>query len=85
MTNIFDRDCRACPRLAEFLDTVKKKYPDYYCRPVPSFGDQEAQLLIVGLAPGKHGAMLRFVDERYRVQQPRDRPLVFEHDELPEP
>ncbi|MBT6208508.1 MAG: uracil-DNA glycosylase [Woeseia sp.] len=56
MTNIFDRDCRACPRLAEFLDTVKKKYPDYYCRPVPSFGDQEARLLIVGLAPGMHGA-----------------------------
>ncbi len=30
--------------------------PDYYCRPVPPFGDPQAKLLIVGLAPGKHGA-----------------------------
>jgi uracil-DNA glycosylase family 4 len=56
MINTFDLDCRACPRLSEFLDTVKKKHPDYYCRPVPPFGDQEARLLIVGLAPGMHGA-----------------------------
>jgi len=54
--SIFDKDCRACPRLAEFLDTVGERYPDYYCRPVPPFGDQGAQLLIVGLAPGMHGA-----------------------------
>ena len=55
-SSIFDRDCRACPRLAEFLDTVNEKYPDYYCRPVPPFGDAKARLLIVGLAPGMHGA-----------------------------
>ena len=53
---VFDRNCRACPRLAGFLDDVQAKYPDYYCRPVPPFGDQSAMLLIVGLAPGLHGA-----------------------------
>ena len=53
---IFDRGCRACPRLAGFLDEVNSRYPDYYCRPVPPFGDGSARLLIVGLAPGMHGA-----------------------------
>ncbi len=53
---IFDRDCRRCPRLAGFLDDVRDKHPDYYCRPVPPFGDDEARFLIVGLAPGMHGA-----------------------------
>ena len=53
---IFDRGCRACPRLAGFLDEVNACYPDYYCRPVPPFGDAAARLLIVGLAPGMHGA-----------------------------
>lgn len=56
VTSIFDKDCRDCPRLASFLDEVGRKYPDYYCRPVPPFGDAEAKLLIVGLAPGMHGA-----------------------------
>jgi len=55
-TAIFDKDCRACPRLATFLDTVNDRYPDYYCRPVPPFGDMDARFLIVGLAPGMHGA-----------------------------
>ena len=55
-TSIFDKECRACPRLAEFLDTVGERYPDYYCRPVPPFGDANARFLIVGLAPGMHGA-----------------------------
>ncbi len=53
---VFDLDCRACPRLATFLDDVRDKHPDYYCRPVPPFGDEQARLLIVGLAPGMHGA-----------------------------
>ena len=56
MTDVFDIDCRLCPRLATFLDEVAEKYPDYYCRPVPPFGDPSARLLIVGLAPGMHGA-----------------------------
>lgn len=53
---IFDRDCRDCPRLSDFLDEVQGRYPDYYCRPVPPFGDAAARFLIVGLAPGMHGA-----------------------------
>jgi uracil-DNA glycosylase family 4 len=53
---IFNKDCRLCPRLAAFLDAVHGKYPDYYCRPVAPFGDPHARLLIVGLAPGMHGA-----------------------------
>ncbi|MDH3619854.1 MAG: uracil-DNA glycosylase [Gammaproteobacteria bacterium] len=53
---VFDKNCRACPRLAEFLDEVNGRYPDYYCRPVPPFGAPDARFLIVGLAPGMHGA-----------------------------
>ncbi len=49
-------DCRACPRLARFLDETKAEYPDYFCKPVPPFGDAHPTLLIVGLAPGMHGA-----------------------------
>ena len=56
MNSGFDISCRECPRLAGFLDTVKDKYPDYYCRPVPPFGDPAARFVIVGLAPGMHGA-----------------------------
>ena len=53
---MFDPDCRLCPRLATFLDEVKHEYPDYHARPVAPFGPKKAQLLIVGLAPGMHGA-----------------------------
>ena len=53
---IFDRDCRACPRLAAFLGEVNGRYPDYYCAPVPPFGAPYARFLVVGLAPGMHGA-----------------------------
>lgn len=52
----FDPDCRACPRLARFLDEVRAKHPGYHARPVPAFGDPAPDLLIVGLAPGMHGA-----------------------------
>ena len=54
--NYFDLNCRQCPRLANFLDEVKEKYPDYHARPVPPFGVDDPKLLIVGLAPGMHGA-----------------------------
>jgi uracil-DNA glycosylase family 4 len=53
---IYDVDCRACQRLAVFLDRVKATNPGYFCRPVPPFGDPDAWLVIVGLAPGMHGA-----------------------------
>ncbi len=52
----FDPDCRRCPRLAAFLDGVGRDHPDYHARPVPPFGDPRARLLVVGLAPGLHGA-----------------------------
>ena len=55
-TTSFDPDCRDCPRLAEFLDQTRNDYPDYHARPVAPFGDPDARLLIVGLAPGMHGA-----------------------------
>jgi uracil-DNA glycosylase family 4 len=53
---VFDANCRRCDRLACFLDEVKAQHPDYFCRPVPPFGAEDARLLIVGLAPGMHGA-----------------------------
>ena len=52
----FDIDCRRCPRLADFLDGVRADHPDYHARPVAPFGVDDPQLLIVGLAPGMHGA-----------------------------
>ena len=54
--SIYDADCRRCPRLVAFLEQVGEKHPEYHCRPVPPFGDPDARLLIVGLAPGMHGA-----------------------------
>ncbi len=56
MSASFNLDCRDCPRLAHFLDQVRRDHPDYHARPVPAFGDAHAQFLIVGLAPGMHGA-----------------------------
>jgi uracil-DNA glycosylase len=54
--NGFCLDCRRCNRLASFLDDVRTKHPDYHAKPVPPFGDASPRLLIVGLAPGMHGA-----------------------------
>jgi len=53
---IFDLECRQCPRLADFLDGLVEQYPDYHNRPVEPFGAKNARLLVVGLAPGMHGA-----------------------------
>jgi len=52
----YDPACRRCSRLAQHLDEVRAQHPLYFCRPVPPFGDAKAELVIVGLAPGKHGA-----------------------------
>src|SRR5574337_2044410 len=52
----YDIDCVRCPRLAAFLGEVRREHPAYFCRPVGPFGDPRARLVIVGLAPGKHGA-----------------------------
>ena len=54
--------CRKCPRLVEYRERVarekRRAYRDwtYWGKPVPGFGDPEAQLLILGLAPGAHGS-----------------------------
>ncbi|MDG5495006.1 uracil-DNA glycosylase [Niveispirillum sp. BGYR6] len=50
------RDCGLCPRLAEFRQTNRATFPSYHNAPVPSFGTLDGRLLIVGLAPGLHGA-----------------------------
>ena len=50
------RDCPLCPRLAKFRQANRLKFPDYFNNPVPTFGNRDARLLIVGLAPGLHGA-----------------------------
>ncbi|MFK8029024.1 MAG: uracil-DNA glycosylase [Gammaproteobacteria bacterium] len=52
----FDKTCQRCPRLANFLTDVRADYPDYYGLPVPAFGQKKEPVLIVGLAPGLHGA-----------------------------
>jgi uracil-DNA glycosylase family 4 len=52
----FDPACRRCPRLAAFLDEGRVANPGYHCAPVAPFGDPRPRLLIVGLAPGFHGA-----------------------------
>ena len=49
-------DCTLGPRLAAFRRDNKKAYPDYFNAPAPTFGEDRAKLLIVGLAPGLHGA-----------------------------
>ena len=53
---VFTTDCRSCPRLAGFLDQVRGEHPDYYALPVSSFGEPHSPFLVVGLAPGMHGA-----------------------------
>jgi uracil-DNA glycosylase family 4 len=52
----FSENCRLCPRLATFLHEVRTSHPLYHARPVPSFGAGRPRLLVVGLAPGLHGA-----------------------------
>ncbi len=50
------RDCPLCPRLVRFRITQRHAFPDWHNAPVPSFGGEDARLLIVGLAPGPRGA-----------------------------
>lgn len=54
--SVYDPDCTRCPRLAEFLAECHERYPEYWCRPVGSFGDPAPRIVLVGLAPGLHGA-----------------------------
>ena len=50
------RDCPLCPRLVALRHECRAEHPDWWNAPVPAFGDREAWLAIIGLAPGKHGA-----------------------------
>jgi uracil-DNA glycosylase len=52
----FSAACTRCDRLARHLAGVRAEFPHYYARPVAAFGDPKPRLLIVGLAPGMHGA-----------------------------
>lgn len=49
-------ECRECPRLATFLDEQRLLRPDYYNGPVPNFYSPDPKLIVIGLAPGMHGA-----------------------------
>ena len=51
-----DRNCPLCPRLAGFREAARARQPEWFNSPVPSFGDPDGRLLIVGLAPGLQGA-----------------------------
>jgi len=64
--NLFDINrrvtvCQVCPRLSEYIKLISSKRPKrfgndlYWARPVSSFGDANARLLIIGLAPAAHG------------------------------
>jgi uracil-DNA glycosylase family 4 len=50
------RDCLFCPRLAAYRADNRAAHPDWFNGPAPSFGDPNARLLVVGLAPGRQGA-----------------------------
>ena len=50
------RDCPLCPRLVAFREECRVEFPEWWNAPVPAFGDRDAWVAIVGLAPGKHGA-----------------------------
>jgi uracil-DNA glycosylase family 4 len=51
-----DADCSFCPRLAAFRESLRTAQPGWHNAPVPAFGELDARLLVVGLAPGLRGA-----------------------------
>lgn len=50
------RDCPLCPRLVALREECRAEFPDWWNAPVPAFGDPQARIAIIGLAPGKQGA-----------------------------
>lgn len=50
------RDCPLCPRLVAYRAVNRAEHPDWFNGPAPSFGDIDARLLVLGLAPGRQGA-----------------------------
>src|SRR5205807_9056190 len=68
--------CRKCPRLVKYREKIAREKRrayrewDYWGKPVPGFGDAQAQLLILGLAPAAHGVNRTgrmFTCDRYGV------------------
>lgn len=55
-SSCYEQNCTACPRLADFLAGVRDTYPTYFAYPVAPFGPVKARFMVVGLAPGLHGA-----------------------------
>ena len=53
---LHDPACLRCARLAAHLVQIRRVHPGYFCGPVPPFGVERPELLVVGLAPGLHGA-----------------------------
>ena len=51
-----DKKCEKCQRLVDFRRENEEKFPSYYNGAVPSFGDLDAEVLVIGLAPGLNGA-----------------------------
>ncbi len=56
MVSAPSQNCSLCPRLVDFRDANRAAFPDWHNAPVPAFGPMEAELLVVGLAPGLRGA-----------------------------
>ena len=56
LDQVAPKDCQKCSRLYEFIQSHKEAHPDWHNGSVPSFGDNDAPILIVGLAPGLRGA-----------------------------
>lgn len=56
LSDWFAPDCGRCTRLRNHLELVRSEFPEYHAAPVPPFGDPDAIVLVVGLAPGMHGA-----------------------------
>ena len=56
MTEQPPHDCPLCPRLVTYRDANRAENPDWFNGPVPSFGPEDAWLLVVGMAPGVRGA-----------------------------
>ena len=52
----FDLNCTRCSRLSGYIREIRKEFPAYHAAPVPAFGSRRPKLLVVGLAPGLHGA-----------------------------
>ncbi|MEC9016938.1 MAG: uracil-DNA glycosylase [Pseudomonadota bacterium] len=50
------QDCQRCPRLVALREECRAQHPDWWNAPVPAFGDPQARIAIIGLAPGRQGA-----------------------------